>query len=101
MTYVSHFGTKGTGDGQFESPRAITINSTDYIYVVDSGHNRIQIFDPSGKFLSQFGTKGTGDGQFSTPQGIAINSTGYVYVTDRNNGRIQVFDSMGTFYLKI
>ncbi len=100
MTYVSHFGTKGTGDGQFESPRAITINSTDYIYVVDSGHNRIQIFDPSGKFLSQFGTKGTGDGQFSTPQGIAINSTGYVYVTDRNNGRIQVFDSMGTFTSK-
>jgi DNA-binding beta-propeller fold protein YncE len=37
-------GSYGTGNGQFESPAGIAIDSANNVYVVDAGNNRIQIF---------------------------------------------------------
>jgi len=45
------------GDGQFRDPVATSMDSSDNIYIVDLGNNRIQKFDKNGKFLMKFGTK--------------------------------------------
>jgi DNA-binding beta-propeller fold protein YncE len=37
------FGTQGSGDGQFEAPYDVAVNSLGLIYVADSGNDRIQI----------------------------------------------------------
>ena len=48
----SSFGSKGTGNGQFATPYGVTVGRSGKIYVADSGNNRIQIFDRTGKFVS-------------------------------------------------
>jgi len=59
--------------------------------VSEYGNDRIQVFDPQGKFLRKWGSEGNGDGEFSQPQGLAIDSDGDVYVSDQGNHRILVF----------
>ena len=97
---ITKWGTPGTGDGQFITPTAIAIDSSDNIYVVDAGNNRIQKFDGDGKFITKWGSTGTGDGQFDRPVGIAIDSSGNVFVAEEGNNRIQKFDSDGMFITK-
>jgi DNA-binding beta-propeller fold protein YncE len=47
-------GTKGTGPGQFNLPHAIVLDSKGRIIVADAENSRIQVFDPSGKFIEQW-----------------------------------------------
>jgi uncharacterized protein YjiK len=59
--------------------------------LVDSGNNRIQIFNPDGTFLRSFGRWGQNDGEFKGLEGIAVNSAGHILIADRENHRIQIF----------
>jgi hypothetical protein len=90
-------GFSGTGDGAFDGPTGIAVDSSGYIYVADKGNGRIQKFTSSGTFLVKWGTKGSGDGELLAPSGIAIDSSGNAYVADFGNNRIQKFDLSGTF----
>ncbi len=47
------FGSIGVADGQFKGPSDITIDKQGNLYITDSGNNRIQKFDKSGKFVSK------------------------------------------------
>ena len=94
------FGSRGNGNGQFNSLWGTAINSKGNILVSDYNNNRIQIFDSQGKFISTFGSKGNGNGQFNNPWGIAINSKGNIIVCDKGNHRIQIFDFKGKFISK-
>ena len=91
--FVKKWGSSGTGDGQFERPQGIALDSSGNVYVGDS-NNQIQKFDSNGKFITKWGSEGTGDGQFQNPSGIAMGSLGNVYVTDWGNNRIQVFSTL-------
>ena len=94
------FGTNGSGDGQFDFPIDVAVDSAGDIYVADSGNDRVQKFDSSGNFLLKFGSLGSGDGQFDSPTGVAVDSAGDIYVSDRDNHRIQIFNSSGVFQSK-
>ena len=87
------FGTYGSGDGQFNSPKGVAVDSTGKIYVADMLNYRIQVFSSNGTFLFKFGTYGSGDGQFDGPYGVAVDSTGKIYVSDLGNSRIEVFSA--------
>ncbi|NOS62015.1 MAG: hypothetical protein HOO66_03110, partial [Nitrosarchaeum sp.] len=78
-------------------PTGIAVNSTGYIYVADTGMDRIQILDKFGAFSSNFGTQGSGNGQFLTPMGIAIDSSDNIYVADTGNDRITKHNKDGSF----
>lgn len=89
-------GPLAPGDGQFEFPTDVAVDTAGNVYVVDSGNHRIQKFDSTGKFLAKWGTRGNGDSQFETPVGIALDSTGkFAYVADKINHRVQKFDVSG------
>jgi DNA-binding beta-propeller fold protein YncE len=88
------------GDGQFDGPRGISIDSEGNIYVVGLSNQRVQKFDSTGTFLLKFGSLGSGDGQFNFPAGTAIDSSDNVYVTDFLNDRVQKFNSEGVFLSK-
>jgi DNA-binding beta-propeller fold protein YncE len=96
-TFITQWGSKGSGDGEFDRPRGIAIDVQGNVYVADTFNHRIQKFNSSGTFITKWGGNGSGDGQFDWPRGIAIDVQGNVYVADMSNDRIQKFSSDGTF----
>ena len=55
--FISKFGSKGSGDGQFNNLCGLAVNDKDQIAVVDYENNRIQVFDLYGNFLFKFPVK--------------------------------------------
>src|SRR5256712_11007481 len=96
--FLFTWGTKGSGNGQFQAPMGIAVGGN-AIYVIDNELNSIEKFDMTGKFVTLWGSQGNGNGQFLLPQGIAVDPNGDVYVVDTGNSRIQKFDSNGKFIL--
>ena len=98
--FVTKWGSYGTGDGQFDGPWGVTVDSSGNIYIVDHKNHRVQKFSSDGTFITQWGSFGSGDGQFKAPWGVAADTSGNIYVADADNHRIQKFDSNGTFITK-
>ena len=91
---VRSFGTRGSGQGEFQRPHGIAIDGEGNILVVDSLNYHIQKFTSGGHFLSTVGTKGSGVPQFSWPTDIAFNPTNNkVYVVDNDSNCIQILNS--------
>ena len=101
---ISMWGSYASGNGQFDKPLGIAVDSKGNVSVADAGNNRIQKFQlvhpcPSGTtqvgfgvcFNTEWGSYGSGKGQFSFPEGIAVDSKGNVFVADTLNHRIQTF----------
>ena len=94
--YLTQWGTKGYGKGQFTQPFDIATDQQNNIYVSDAGNNTIQKFDETGRFLLRWGRHGYKDGEFSDVYSVTITPDGNVLVTD-STGRIQKFDSNGRY----
>jgi hypothetical protein len=95
--YLATIGSAGNGNGQFNDPEGIAVDSGGDIYVADSGNNRVEKFNKDGVYQSQFGSQGSGNGQFDYPVGIAFGAGGTIYVTDVGNNRVEKFDSTGSY----
>lgn len=80
----------------FYMPSDIAFDSQGNMYILDTGNNRIQKFNPDGKFLASIGRKGQGPAEFQYPLSLDIDSEGYLYVADSGNQRIQVLKPDGT-----
>lgn len=111
LTPVKVWGAQGTGEGQFNHPRAIAIAPDGSIYVADTMNHRIEKFDAEGKFLLAWGSRSPAqpqdqppapapEGTFNEPWGLAVDNQGNVYVADTWNHRIQKFTGDGKFLLE-
>lgn len=94
---IKAVGGKGSGNGQFSSPRGVAVGPGPRIYVADTGNSRVQIFDAEGTYLSSFGSQGSAAGELKRPESLAVAGDGRVYVADTGNDRIQVFTREGIF----
>ncbi len=103
--FISAWGHTGSELGQFrfyssqnytQPPGGGIAVSGVYVYVADSGNNRIERFGLEGGEPMEWGSKGAGPGQFSYPRGVAANGS-EVLVADDNNRRIEKFNSNGEF----
>lgn len=97
--FISKFGHRGAGSGEFNFPTHVSTDSAGHIYVTDSMNYRIQVFDAAGKFLREFGSAGDGPGRFSRPKGVAADTAGHVYVVDALFNNVQIFDDQGRLLL--
>jgi hypothetical protein len=52
--FLMSWGTRGTGNSEFNTPHSITIDKNGRVYVSDRANNRIQVFDENGRYLDQF-----------------------------------------------
>ena len=91
------FDITGGDDERLSLPSDVALGTGGRVYVVDSGHQRVAVFDRHGRFLFAIGGEGTAEGRFRNPVGIGVDGTGRVYVADTGNHRVQIFDGDGEF----
>ncbi|MEK7830354.1 MAG: hypothetical protein AAB401_04665, partial [Acidobacteriota bacterium] len=92
-------GDNGTAaSARFNRPTALAIDAQ-FLYVVDSGNNRIRAINLTTLIVSTVvGTGGAGfggdgvlatDAALNNPVGMAIDAAGNIFIADRNNHRIR------------
>jgi DNA-binding beta-propeller fold protein YncE len=92
---VTTWGTKGSGEGQFDDPTSVAVDpARDRVYVADPRNSRIEVFDNAGKFLNQWTVS-----EWKQPNGfedLAVDAqSGRVYATSAYTDAVLVFDSDG------
>lgn len=87
---MKEFGSYGSGEGEFDCLAGVAVNRIGQYIIADRYNHRIQVLDPSGRFLRAFGSQGTADGRFNYPWGITTDALGFIYVCDKENHRVQV-----------
>jgi tripartite motif-containing protein 71 len=97
-TFISKWGSTGTGPGQFMGPTEVAVAPSGDVYVVEgqtygcctATSNRIQRFDPVGTYI--------GEWQVAGAAGLATDTTGNVYVsTDVRDGQhVRKYSPTGT-----
>ncbi|HEX4435787.1 MAG TPA: hypothetical protein VH061_03225 [Solirubrobacteraceae bacterium] len=103
--FLTAWGRRGSEVGQFNFGSSqdftkppgggIAVNGS-FVFVADSGNNRIERFNLNGGEPLAWGTKGSAPGQFSYPRGVAANES-EVLVSDDDNHRIERFGLEGAF----
>src|SRR5207247_1793188 len=88
-TYLSQWGSSGSGNGQFNAPCGVATDAAGNVYVADHSSEHDREAPAAGTYLTQWGSLGSGTGQFNPPRGVATDAAGNVYVTDDN--RVQKF----------
>jgi len=73
--FIKAWGKEGKGQGEFDEPHGLAMDSQGRLFVADRANSRIQIFDQEGKFLAEWR-------QFGRPSGIAIDKNDVLYVAD-------------------
>jgi DNA-binding beta-propeller fold protein YncE len=103
-SFILKFGTVGSDDGQFLTPRGVAVDPSGNVYVADASgdsHGQIQKFDANGNFLARIGANnGTAQGFISVHR-ITTDSSGNVYATDGAtesvSNVVKKFNSSGVF----
>ena len=90
--FLIQWGTQGSALGEFERPIGITVDGDDFVYVSDTGNQRIQKFTAQGKFVLSWGKAGKEAGMLDRPMHLTAAHDGKIYVAEYANDRIQVFD---------
>ena len=90
-----NFGTKGAGDGEFHSPRFLSVDKAGHLLICDLLNNRVQVFKLNGefiKFITKFGASGRERERIKRPISTAFLSNGRIIVTECKNDRLQVYE---------
>ena len=54
-SFINQWGSKGDGDGQFNSLYSIAVHpAADLIFVADTGNRRVQVFQSNGTFVRKW-----------------------------------------------
>ena len=104
--FLYSFGSKGEGNGQFNGPTGVAVDSMDNIIVADWGNSRLQVsplrilqfsyrsflhgqvFDQFGSFLTFVNTSGC---KIYGPQGIAVTPEENIVLADSGNHCIKCY----------
>ncbi len=73
--HLFSWGEPGSGEGQFNLPHGIALDSAGRVYVADRENSRVQIFSPEGKFLNQWGW-------LNRPTDIFIDGQDTIYISE-------------------
>ena len=85
---------------QLDSPSGVAVDEGGYIFIADTGNNRIRQIDPDGLITTLAGGEDGDDGsdtggQLAAPRDVALDSDGNLYVTDSGNHQIHAISDTG------
>ena len=80
-------GGHGAKDGEFSNPHDVEAAADGSVYVVDSGNNRVQVFDAALRHRASFGAAL----QLSGPKYLAFDGD-RIWLADENNHRLLLLD---------
>jgi hypothetical protein len=93
----------GAGQGQFNTPKYLTLDPNDVLYVADYENERIQRFSPDGTFAGEAVSDGSGInkgdrpsfvlGNMGKPQSLSVNSSQF-FVVDRDEQFVHIFGTL-------
>ena len=91
----SVFGKRGDAPGEFDSVSDVKVSSDGLVYVVDTGHSQIKVFNAeTGVHVHSIGRGGQEPGRFICPYGVALGQRAgqpVLVASDYHDGRIQAF----------
>ncbi|MGZ8891124.1 MAG: NHL repeat-containing protein [Nitrososphaeraceae archaeon] len=93
--FISSWGSFGSGPREFSSPKGLTVDTrNNYIYVADTGNNRIQKFNLDGRYLSM-SNKIVSEPfldkdklELDSQSSLDIDIHGNIYVADTNHHQV-------------
>ena len=95
------WGSNGSGPGEFSDPKGIAcdrVGDNAYVYVVDQGNDRIQVFTLGGTYVYEWGHAGSDPGEFQLAHSINQDPVnGYLAVTDQTRDDVQLFTVEGAY----
>ncbi|BCN29631.1 NHL repeat-containing protein [Anaeromicropila herbilytica] len=95
-----HLSGADLGIGNFVTPQDFYVTDDGYIYVADTGNNRIVVTTKDWKLvkvIDQFMNDGKKDG-FKSPSGIYVTKDKRVYIADTDNNRVVALKDDGSLY---
>jgi DNA-binding beta-propeller fold protein YncE len=96
---IRSWGHAGNGDGEFNYPTYLALDSKGMLLVTDALNFRVQAFDSAGHFLWKFGHHGDGSGDIETPKGVGFDNDGHIFLVNALFDAVQIFDQEGRFLL--
>ena len=85
-------------DAQSGKPSGLCVDHLGRVFVADTHHHRVVVFDERGRELFRFGQRGMGPGQFMLPTDVAVDCDGFVYVSEYGgNDRISRFNPQADY----
>ena len=90
--FLYNFGMRGAGDGEFNSPRFLSVDKAGRLLICDSLNHRVPVFKLNGEFRTKFGASGKNNEKIKGPVSTAFLRNGRIVVTEFCNDRVQVFE---------
>lgn len=92
---ISQVGKRGNYIGNMVRPKGVATDSEHNIYVIESNHDYLLVYNRRGEFLMAIGGVGGGPGNFHLPAGVWTDSHNRIFVADMLNSRVSVFQFLG------
>lgn len=92
LQYLATWGEAGNKPLQFKEPQGISVDPSGYLYIADTGNERIQKLNSEGQFITEIGGYGWEREQFDTPLDVCAKNGLDVFVADFQNHRIERYD---------
>ena len=88
-------GERGLNVGNLVRPKGVTVDTDGNVYIIESLHDYLLVYNRNGDLLLPIGGTGAAAGQFYLPSGVWSDVSNQIFVADMFNGRVSIFQLLG------